>query len=85
MDLVTIVIVSVLVLFFLIMIPVQYSYISEMKERREKAKLSQNDLYDRMSFEEQELHYSVQGSFLTLPSNLVAMIIYKIRHRKNIS
>jgi hypothetical protein len=71
---------SVLVIYFIVMIPIQYSYISAMKKRRKEANFSQNQLYDNMSFEEQQLHYNLQGNLINLPSTLAAMLIYKIRH-----
>lgn len=81
MDLVLIIIISVYAIYFLMMIPIQYSYITEMKKRLKKQNQSQNEMYDNMSFEEQQLHFNVQGNLLNLPSNLVAALIYKIRHR----
>lgn len=80
MDLVVIVCVFFYAVYFLIMIPIQYSYISEMKERLKNK--SHNEVYESMSFEEQELHYNAQGSLLNLPSNLVAQLIYMLRHRQ---
>lgn len=80
MDIAVIILVSFYIVYFLIMIPIQYSYISEMNQRLKNK--SHNDVYDSMSFEEQQLHFNAQGSLLNLPSNLVAQLIYKLRHRK---
>lgn len=80
MDIVFIICLSFYLVYFLIMIPIQYSYISEMKQRLKNK--SHNEVYDSMSFEEQELHYNAQGNLLNLPSNLVAQLIYTLRHRK---
>lgn len=80
MDIAFSILLSFYLVYFLIMIPIQYSYISEMKQRLKNK--SHNDVYDSMSFEEQQLHFNVQGNLLNLPSNLVAQLIYKLRHRK---
>lgn len=72
---------SALVIYFIVLIPIQYSYITAMKKRRKEANLSQNQLYDNMTFEEQQLHYNLQGNLINLPSTLAAMLIYKIRYR----
>lgn len=80
MDIVFIICLSFYLVYFLIMIPIQYSYISEMKQRLKNK--SHNEVYDSMSFEEQELHYNAQGNLLNFPSNLVAQLIFTLRHRK---
>ncbi|MGG2018163.1 DUF3949 domain-containing protein [Bacillus sp. S10(2024)] len=67
--------------YFLIMIPIQYSYISGLKERMKRTGLTQNELYEKMSFEEEQAHFNLQGSLFNLPSALVASYIYKLRHR----
>ncbi|CAH2715286.1 hypothetical protein BACCIP111895_02470 [Neobacillus rhizosphaerae] len=81
MELVFIVCLSVYAVYFLIMIPVQYAYISETKERFKELNQSHNEIYDNMSFEEQQLQYNLQGNLLNLPSNIVAAILYKVRNR----
>ncbi|MFS0862762.1 DUF3949 domain-containing protein [Fredinandcohnia sp. 179-A 10B2 NHS] len=81
MDIVFIILAAVFVLYFLIMVPVQYRYIDEMKKSREKANQTQNEQYESMSFQEEQLHFNQQGNLLNLPSALVATIIYKIRNR----
>ncbi|WP_429706693.1 DUF3949 domain-containing protein [Bacillus rhizoplanae] len=73
---------SIAVLYFLIMIPIQYSYISSLKERMKKTGLTQSELYEKMSFEEEQSHFSLQGNLFNLPSAIVASLIYKLRHRK---
>jgi hypothetical protein len=81
MDIALIVAVSIWFIYFIIMIPFQYNYISAMKElKKDKFNQSQNELYENMTFEEQQLHFNLQGSILNLPSSIVAMLIYKIRH-----
>lgn len=70
----------------LIFLPVQYSYIKELKERRkanEAKGIRQDEMVDNMSFEEQQLTYNAQGNLLMLGSNLFAELIYYVKHRKN--
>lgn len=72
---------SIALCYFLIMIPIQYSYISGLKERMKRTALTQNELYEKMSFEEEQAHFNLQGNLFNLPSALVASYIYKLRHR----
>ncbi|CAG9611423.1 hypothetical protein BACCIP111899_00593 [Bacillus rhizoplanae] len=73
---------SIAVLYFLIMIPIQYSYISGLKERMKKTGLTQSELYEKMSFEEEQAHFNLQGNLFNLPSAIVASLIFELRHRK---
>ncbi|WP_066306842.1 DUF3949 domain-containing protein [Bacillus sp. FJAT-29814] len=74
--------ISVYAIYALIMIPVQYAYIAETKQRFKELNKSHNEIYDDMSFEEQQLQYNLQGSLYNLPSTLIATLIYKIRNPK---
>jgi hypothetical protein len=65
------------------MIPIQYLYISGIKERARKWKLSQEQMYENMSFEEEQLHFHIQGNIANLPSTIVAHFLYQLRHRKS--
>ncbi|MBP2000522.1 hypothetical protein J2Z69_001553 [Paenibacillus shirakamiensis] len=69
-----------LVLVFAIMVRVQYGYISQLRGQRHKTGSEQNTYYEKMTFEEEQLHYNQQGGFW--PASLVASIIYKARHKK---
>ncbi|MGG2095130.1 DUF3949 domain-containing protein [Bacillus sp. S13(2024)] len=60
---------SIAFLYFLIMISIQYSYISGLKERMKK-------------IEEEQAHFNLQGNLFNIPSAIVASLIYKLRHRK---
>lgn len=42
--------------------------------------MSQNELYDNMSYEESQVHYHYQSNVFTIPASLVASIIYKVKH-----
>jgi hypothetical protein len=73
------------ILLSLILLPFQYNYIKELKEmdkkRREKG-ISQKEMYDKMSFEEQELNFHIQGSLLFILANLFATLLYNWKHKK---
>ncbi|QQZ08953.1 DUF3949 domain-containing protein [Heyndrickxia vini] len=81
MDIAFIVLWTVLIMYFLVMIPIEYNNISSIKEQKKKANISHNEMYEKMSFEEEQLNFNLQGNLLNLPSNLVAALIYKLRHR----
>ncbi|MDR4888162.1 DUF3949 domain-containing protein [Fredinandcohnia sp. QZ13] len=72
---------GVLLLYVLVMIPIQYRNIAATKEEFKKTKKTHNETYEDMSFEEQQLQFNLQGSPINLPSTLIAALIYKIVHR----
>ena len=72
---------SIALFYFLIMIPIQYLYLQGLHEK-EKTGLSQRELYERMSFGEEQLHLHVQGNPFNIPSAFVAYMILKVRGRK---
>ncbi|MEH7385879.1 DUF3949 domain-containing protein [Bacillus sp. JJ1521] len=72
---------GILLLYVLVMIPIQYRNIAATKEQFKKTKKTHNETYEDMSFEEQQLQFNLQGSLFNLPSTLIATLIYKIRHR----
>ncbi len=51
-----------------------------LKEKQKKLSVSQNELYDNMSYEESQVHYHYQSNVFTIPASLVASIIYKVKH-----
>ncbi|WP_422661548.1 DUF3949 domain-containing protein [Paenibacillus sp. EC2-1] len=72
------------------MIPVQYNYIKAINEDQRRKNKTQNQYYEGMSYQEEQLHFNTQLAFW--PSSFVASLIYKARHgkskiskRKNIS
>jgi len=71
---------GIILLYVLIMIPVQYRNIAATKEELKKTKKTHNEMYGDMSFEEQQMQYNLQGNLLNLPSTLIATLIYKLRH-----
>ncbi|AXP00538.1 MULTISPECIES: DUF3949 domain-containing protein [Bacillus cereus group] len=71
--------ISLIVLaYFIILVPIQYNYIKLLKEKQKKLNVSQNELYDNMSYEESQVHY--QSNVFTIPASLVASIIYRVKH-----
>ena len=53
--------------------------------KKEKTGLSQRELYEKMSFGEEQLHLHVQGNPFNIPSAFVAYMILKVRGRKSIT
>jgi Sec-independent protein secretion pathway component TatC len=74
---------GIALLYFFVMVPIQYLYISGIKERTRKSKLSQEQMYENMSFEEEQLHFHIQGNIANLPSTIVAHFLHQLRHRKS--
>lgn len=72
----------VLAIYMIIMIPVQYRNIEATKKELKKSGKTHNEMYDDMSFEQQQMQFNLQGSPFNLPASLVAEFIYFLRHRK---
>jgi Protein of unknown function (DUF3949) len=74
-------ILGIYLLLSFILAPVQYGYIKELKkldqERKTQGK-AQDEFYESMTFENQQLHYNAQG-FLFWGANLIASLFYKIK------
>lgn len=67
-------------LYFVVLVPAQYGYISEMKDIIKRK--GQEDYYKEMSFEEEQLHFNSQGNLIILPATLIANFIYNLKHKK---
>ncbi|OLS39196.1 DUF3949 domain-containing protein [Bacillus sp. MRMR6] len=68
----------------LVLVPFQYRYIKQLEEMRiinNAKKKSQGDMYEEMEFEHQVLHANAQGNMLFFLANILATIIYKVKHR----
>ncbi|AXK20430.1 TPA: DUF3949 domain-containing protein [Bacillus toyonensis] len=73
--------ISLIVLaYFIILVPIQYNYIKMFKEKQQKMNVAQNELYDKISYEESQVHYHYQSNVFTIPASLVASIVYKVKH-----
>ncbi|OQR53814.1 DUF3949 domain-containing protein [Bacillus sp. CDB3] len=77
--------VGIALFYFLVMIPIQYLYLQGLNEKKKRIGLSQQELYKQMSFEEEQLHFHVQGNPFNIPSAFVAYMILKVRGRKKAS
>lgn len=69
----------------LILVPFQYRYVEQMEKIRQlnkKKGISQGQMFEDMDFEHQVLHANVQGNLLFLLANMIATILYKIKHRQ---
>ncbi|MGG5739296.1 MULTISPECIES: DUF3949 domain-containing protein [Bacillus cereus group] len=77
--------VGIALFYFLVMIPIQYLYLQGLNEKKKRTGLSQQELYKQMSFEEEQLHFHVQGNPFNIPSAFVAYMILKVRGRKKAS
>jgi len=73
---------AVLAIYMIIMIPVQYRNIEAVKKELEKSGKTHNEMYEDMSFEQQQMQFNLQGSPFNLPASLIAEFIYFLRHRK---
>lgn len=75
-------IIGAYLLLSLILLPMQYKYVKHLKEERKELGLSQGEYYDKMSFENQQLHYNAQGNLFFLGANLLATLLYNWKHKK---
>ena len=85
MDKVFIIFAGGYILLSLILIPFQYRYVEQMEKMRkvnEKKGISQGEMMENMKFEEQVLHANAQGSILFILANILATIVYKVKHRE---
>lgn len=74
------------ILLSLILSPMQYKYIEQIKEndkRRKELGLTKEDYDEKMSFENQVLHFNAQGNPLFLGANLFATLFYNWKQKKN--
>jgi len=68
-------IVGCLAAYFIFMVVIQYQYIGELRKKQHKSSEEQSAYYEKMSFEEEQLHYRMQSFW---PAAAVAALIYKI-------
>lgn len=61
---------------FALMVFVQYQYIDELRQKKHTSGKDQNTYYEKMSFEEEQLHYNQQGAFW--PAAAVAALIHRV-------
>jgi hypothetical protein len=71
-----------IVISFLIL-PMQYRYLKAIKAEEKKLRAigkKQSEMYDRMNADELVLHENAQGNGIFFLANILASIIYRIRH-----
>ena len=76
------IIITIVFIYFVIMVPLQYSYIKELK-KAQASPSSQQELYDASSPSTQQMHYQIQSNLFFVPANAVASLIYRIQHGKD--
>jgi hypothetical protein len=64
-----------------IMTPIQYRYIKTMEDSQKRRKQIPSEMYEEMPVQEEVLHMNLQSNSLFLQANIIAGIIYKLRHR----
>lgn len=64
-----------------IMTLIQYKYIKTMEDSQKRRKQILSEMYEEMPVQEEVLHMNLQSNPLFLPANILAGIIYKLRHR----
>jgi len=52
-----------------------------MDMKRKEQGISQEEMYNKMSFEEQQLSFHAQGNILFIGVNLFATFLYKWKHQ----
>ena len=69
------------VLLSIVLLPIQYHYLKENTAQRKKLGLTQEEYYEKMSFESEQLHYNVQSNLLFFGANVLASFLYSRRHK----
>ncbi|WP_423410321.1 DUF3949 domain-containing protein [Heyndrickxia sp. MSNUG] len=78
-------ILMIYILLSILILPFQYRYIKAIKAEENKLKSNgkkQSDMYDKMNPGELVLHENVQGNGLFFLANILASIVYRIKHSK---
>ncbi|WP_233499182.1 DUF3949 domain-containing protein [Bacillus weihaiensis] len=76
--------IGVYLLLSLALLPVQYKYLSALREKEmvnKQAGKTQGDMYDKMNTGDLFLHENAQGNPLFLLANILASILIRIKHR----
>ncbi|WP_299090975.1 DUF3949 domain-containing protein [uncultured Metabacillus sp.] len=79
-------IIGAYLLLSLLLLPMQYRYIKQLKEDEKERKvlgLTADAYYERMGFETQQLHFNAQGNLLFLGANLLATLVYNWKHKRS--
>ncbi|MEL3970970.1 DUF3949 domain-containing protein [Rossellomorea oryzaecorticis] len=79
------IIIGVYILISLLILPFQYRFLLVLKKEEEKYRkkgLTQGEMYDKMNAGELALHSNMQGNPLFFLANVLASIIYWLKHRE---
>lgn len=79
------IVIGLYALLSIVLVPMQYKYVKSLKEmekERNEMGLTQNEYYEKMRFEYQELHLNAQGNSLFIGANLLASLLYKWKHKE---
>ncbi|MGV3262239.1 DUF3949 domain-containing protein [Cytobacillus pseudoceanisediminis] len=71
------------VLLSLLILPMQYRYLTAIKKEEAKSKAKgkrQGEMYDNMRAGELVLHENIQGNPVFFLANFLASVIYRIKH-----
>ncbi|OIU69646.1 DUF3949 domain-containing protein [Rossellomorea aquimaris] len=79
------IIIGVYILISLLILPFQYRFLITLKREEEKHRKkgrTQGEMYDSMNAGDLALHSNMQGNPLFFLANILASIIYRVKHRK---
>lgn len=77
-------IIGVYILISLLILPFQYRFLLTLKKEEERNKQNgrtQGEMYDNMNAAELALYSNMQGNPLFFLANILASVIYRIKHR----
>ncbi|MCY6356297.1 DUF3949 domain-containing protein [Clostridium sp. ZS2-4] len=75
MDLATWFLVGIIIVTLGLMVVAQYKYIEQMDKIEQYSNMSQGQMYEKMSFQENMLHRGIQSNFIT---GSIAYFLYKL-------
>ncbi|MCY6372222.1 DUF3949 domain-containing protein [Clostridium ganghwense] len=75
MDLIVCFLVGIIVITLGLMVVAQYKYIEAMDKRQKELNMTQGEMYEKMSFQENMLHRGIQSNFIT---GAIAYFLYKL-------
>lgn len=79
MDLTIVFLVGIIIVTLGLMVVAQYKYIEQMEKIQKSSNMSQGEMYEKMSFQENMLHRGIQSNFIT---GSLAYFLYKLINRK---
>jgi Protein of unknown function (DUF3949) len=83
MELALLILGLIILIFTIVMIPIQIHYFQELDKIKKEKNVSQQELYDSMPFESMYLHFITQSHLFMILPNIIAYMIYKWMQRQN--